>query len=146
MSDVRVYLCFEPDQSSCAERLSGPGWVNDDLSLYNERTRMAPQSAAAEPIKARLREQIDACDVFICIIAQTTFLNDWVNWEIETARLRPNRRGMVGVLLHEFDSPPPGMVGAGTIFVPFKRDAVEQGIAWASAQENPTDDFVIEKD
>jgi hypothetical protein len=146
MSDVRVYLCFEPDQAICAERLGGLSCTNADVAAYNARTEVAIQSPAAEPIKERLREQIHASDVLVCIISQTTFLSAWINWEIETAKARKDRRGMVGILLHEFDSPPAGMVDAGSIFVPFKRDAVEQGLAWAAGQVNPTEDYFIEKD
>lgn len=143
---IQLFVCYEADQAVCAERLDSWPHANADIDAYVAREGVRPGSPEAEPFKARLREQIAGAGVLVCIISQTTFLNEWINWEIETARAQPARRGMVGILLHEFDTPPPSMLNAGSIFVPFKRDAVEQGIAWAAAQKNPVDDFMIEKD
>lgn len=139
-----LFVCFEPDQEICIERLGAWPHTNADRAAYNDRLRHAVASAAADPIKARLREQIFAADVTVCVISQTAFLNDWIAWELETAKSKPNRNGLVGIMLSDLHPQPPAMHHAGTMFVPFKRDAVEAAIEWAIANPPTDQDFTLE--
>ncbi len=139
-----LFVCFEPDQELCTERLAAWPHTNADRAAYNERLRFPVDSADAEPIKARLRGQILSADVTVCLISQTAFLSEWIAWELETAKSKPNRNGLVGIMLGDLHPHPPAMHHAGTMFVPFKRDAVEAAIEWAVANPPTDQDFTLE--
>ena len=142
---VKVFVCFEPDQALCAEQLVAWQQMNSNLARYNARITLEPDSEEAKPIKRQLREQIIAADVTICLIGQTTFLSDWISWELDTSKARPNPNGLVGIKLHEFDAPPEAMLNSGTIFVPFRRDAIAEAVDWAAQNRGGVEDFLLEE-
>ncbi len=143
---VRVYLCFEPDQRICAEKIDAWPRTNSDFDEYERRQAVSLDSAESEPIKRALLGQIHEADVTICIIAGPTFMNPWINWELEQSKSAPNRNGLVGVLLMDYFEPPPAMVDSGAIFVTFKRDALERAVAWAVEEERTTEDYTLQDD
>jgi hypothetical protein len=141
---VQVFLCFEPDQRVCAEKIDAWPPTNSDLEAYDRRMGCPVDDHAAEAFKSILRSQIHAADVTICIIAGPTFLNPWIAWELEASKSAPKRNGLVGVLLKDFYEPPPAMTGSGAIFVPFKRDAIERAVAWALEEVRTTEDYTLQ--
>ncbi len=128
----KIYICHEPDDGGLAVRLDAWPRTNSDLTLYDARQRIPIGAKDVDEIKNRLAELMAQARVFVCLISQATCFDDWVNWEIAAARGLMRPPGMVGILLHEADVPPPGMVDAGAIFVPFSRDKVERAIEWAA--------------
>lgn len=142
--DIRLYVCFEPEQASFANRLDGWPHTNSDRDFYNARLDVPVGDPEAEPIKEKLRQQIYQADVTVCIIGQTTFLNDWITWELNTAKTRPDRNGLVGIMLHEFDTHPPAMLNSGSMFVRFKQNAVEEAVQWAVTNPPTDHDFMLE--
>ncbi|MCG8404656.1 MAG: TIR domain-containing protein [Phycisphaerales bacterium] len=142
--NVKLYVCFEPDQRPCAERLDGWSHTNTDRDLYDSRQEMKVESPEAAPMKEALRQQIHEADVTVCIISQTTFLNDWMTWELNTAKAKPDRNPLIGIILHEFNTHPPVMLNSGTMFVYFKRDAVEEAVHWAVTNKPTDQDFMLE--
>lgn len=141
-----IFVCCEPDCQGCAERLDGWTHTNHDKALYDGRTDVAVESEAAEPIKRILRQQIQAAEVTVCLISQTTCLDAWIAWELKTAKVRPDRNALVGIVLDTRNPYPPAMVDSGTIFVSFKQDQVERAIEWALTQHDTSDDFTLQDD
>lgn len=127
----KIYICHEPDNGGLAGHLDAWRRTNDDPALYDAREGTPIASKEADVIKSRLIAMLSQSDAFVCIISQGACFDEWVNWEIAAARSLDRPPGMVGILLHEADVPPPGMVDAGAIFVPFSRDKVERAIDWA---------------
>ncbi len=148
---IRVYVCYEPDQRLCADRLDSWPLTNGDLDEYDRRVQVSVDSAAAEPLKAALAQRIRSADVTICVIGTETSLSDWIAWELSVSRSETGRgggearrNGLVGIVLHEYDRHPPAMVDSGAIFVRFKRDLVERAVLWAVAEPHSSDDFTLE--
>jgi len=138
-----IFVCYEPDLQSLADRLDAWPHANADKPVYNDRTNTPCESPAADPIKKTLRQQIESAQVAVCLISKTTHADEWINWEIETAKSAPQRTGLVGILLHEYNRPPPPMVHSGAIFIYFKRDQVERAIEWAATEHPTTEDFIL---
>lgn len=141
---IRVYLCYEPDQRLCADRLDSWPVTNADLDAYDTRARTPVNSAEAEPIKEAMMRKIKEADVTICIIGPETHANEWVAWELAVSKSEPDRNGLVGIVLHEYDRHPPAMVDSGAIFVRFKRDLVERAVRWALEEPHTSDDFTLQ--
>ena len=135
---ISIYVCFEPERQAYAERLDTWPRTNEDLDSYNRRFSVDVDSPEAEPIKVRLRAQIEQADVTVCVIAASTCGDPWIAWELEVAK-----SGLVGVTLNEYDVHPPAMVDCGAIFVAFKRDLVERAVRWALAERHTSDDFTL---
>lgn len=143
---TKIFVCFEPHYLGCAERLDAWPHANHDLALYNRRVEVPVESEAAESIKQVLREQIREAAVTVCLISQSACSDGWIAWELETSKSGPERNGLVGVVLHEYDTHPPAMVDSGAIFVAFKRDTVERAIEWALTERHTTEDFTFRED
>lgn len=141
---IRVYLCYEPDQRLCADRLDSWPVTNADLDAYDRRVQTPANSPEAGPIKEGLAGQIKAADVTICIIGPETHASEWIAWELEVSRSEPERNGLVGIVLHEYDRHPAATEDSGAIFVRFKRDLVERAVRWAVEEPHTTDDFTLQ--
>lgn len=139
--DVKVYLCFDPEQLSCAEKLLEFPVVNHDLAAYVARAAVPIDSPEAEPHKRATREQLARCNIVLCIISYLTAQSDWVNWELQTARALIPRPYFVGVLLHEHDEIPEPMRNAGGMFTRFRRQNVAAAIDWVMTEKKTTDDY-----
>ena len=142
----KIFVCFESHYQACAERLDAWSHTNHDKAFYNRRVDVPVESEAAESIKEVLRAQIHEADVTVCFISQTTCFDDWIAWELETSKIGPDRNGLVGITLHEHDTPPAALVDSGTMFVPFKQDAVESAIKWALTEHDTSEDFTLQDD
>jgi|GEM_PF-1440931 hypothetical protein len=142
-ASTRIFVCFEPHYQGCAERLGAWAHTNQDRAFYNRRLEVPVNSPAAEAIKRVLRAQIKEAEITVCLISQSTHHDEWIAWELETSKSGPDRNGLVGVVLHEFDAHPPAMVDSGAIFVSFKQDAVERAIDWALRERHTSDDFTL---
>ena len=140
---ISIYVCFEPARQAYAERLDTWPWTNEDLDSYNRRVSVAVDSREAEPIKVRLRQQIEQADVTVCVIAASTCGDPWIAWELEVSKSSAEPNGLVGVTLHEHDAHPPAMVDCGAIFVAFRRDLVERAVRWALDERHTSDDFTL---
>lgn len=140
--ETTVYIAYEPHHDVVAERIDRWPITNIEPEAYAAKEALT--GAAAEAMRGRLRLAIHAADVFICIVSQTACIDEWIEWEIETAKDRPNRRGMVGIMLDDLYPHPPGMLNAGSIFIPFKRTYLEDAVSIASEMVNPTEDVVLE--
>ncbi|MEE8169336.1 MAG: TIR domain-containing protein [Phycisphaerae bacterium] len=143
---TKIFVCFESHYQACAERLNAWTHTNHDKAFYNRRVDVPVESAAAESIKRVLREQIQEAQVTVCLISQTTSLDDWIAWELETSKTGPDRNGLVGVILRDHGAYPPALVNSGTMFVPFKHDSVEAAIEWALTEHDTSEDFTLEDD
>ncbi len=140
----RIFVCYEPDLQSLADRLDAWPNTNADRSAYNNRANTPFDSPAAELVKQSLRAQIESAQVTVCLISKTTHSDEWINWEIETAKSAPRRNGLVGILLHEYNRPPAPMINSGAIFIYFKRDQVERAIEWAATEHPTNEDFILQ--
>jgi hypothetical protein len=145
-ANVKVYMCFEPDQRLCAEKIDSWPRTNSDLDDYDRRLRTPVDGPDARLVQDVLRRQIHNADVTICIIAGPTYLNPWIAWELETAKASPRRMGLVGVLLKDYVEPPLPLRNCGAIFVPFKRDALERAVQWALEGERANEDYTLSDD
>ena len=139
----KLYVCFEPHYGACVDKLDAWPHANSDRAFHNSRADVLVDSADAEPIKGVLRKQIAEARVVVCFISQTASLDEWIAWELETAKAATNRAGLVGVLLHEHAVYPLAMVNCGAIFVPFRKDMVARAIEWAATERHTSDDFTI---
>lgn len=140
----KIFVCFESHYQGCADRLDAWTHTNQDKAFYISRTDVPVESPAAEPIKQILQEQIHKADVTVCLISQTTCLDDWIAWELKTSKTGPDRNGLVGILLHEHGTHPPAIVDSGATFVPFKRDVVELAIESAMTADDTSGDFRVQ--
>lgn len=138
-----IFVCFESDQSISAQRIDGWERTNADLAEYSARTNTPINAPAAEAIKARVAAQIAAADVIVCVIGPTTWLCDWVTWELKTAKSSPRRKGLVAVMLHDRDLPPQELQGCGAVFVRLRREQLEGAIVYAQQVPDTTDDFMF---
>lgn len=127
-----------------ADRIQGYPLGQSDFDAYDARCDAPPDAPASSSMKDLLASQIRASDVLVCVIGQTTFLDPWVDWEIRTYLGKPNRHGLVGIMLHDLNTPPPAMVGKGSIFINFKKDAFEAAVEAAHQATDLTEDFVID--
>lgn len=143
VSDASIYVCFEPDQTIIAERITDWRRTNDDLEEYCAREDVPINSPQAEPIKARLAKQIDEADVLICIVGATTWLSDWVTWELKTAKAASERKGLVVILLHEKDLPPTDVQNSGAVFIRFRREQLDGAIVYSRQVPDVTDDYMF---
>ena len=143
VSDASLYVCFEPDQSVAAERISEWRRTNANLEEYRARVDTPIDSPEAEPIKARLGTQIASADVVICIIGPTTWLNDWVTWELQMAKTASPRKGLVAILLHEKDLPPTEIQNSGAVFIRFRREQLDGAIVYSRQVPDTTDDYMF---
>lgn len=139
--DVKVYLCFDPEQLSCAEKLLEFPVVNHDLTAYVARAAVPIESPGAEPHKRATREQLARCNIVLCVISYLTAQSDWVNWELQTARDATPRPLFVGVLLHEYDEIPEPMRNAGGMFTRYRRQNIAAAIDWVMTEKKTTDDY-----
>ncbi len=139
-----LFLSYEPDQRLVADRLSDWRLANDDLAAYDARTAAPPDDAASAQRCESIRRQIESADVLACVIGQTTFLDKWVDWEIRTFVAKPGRHGMIGIMLHDLNTPPTAMVDHGSIFIKFKKDAMEAAVQAAMEMVDSDEDFVVE--
>ena len=143
---TKIFVCFEAHHQACAERLDAWPHTNHDKAFYNRRVDVPVESAAAESIKQVLRGQIQEAEVTVCLVSQTTCLDAWIAWELETSKTDPGRHGLVGILLHDHANPPPAMADSGAMFVPFKQDAVDAAIKWALTEHHTSEDFTLQDD
>lgn len=142
---MSVFLCYEPDHRTVANALCEFGPTQTSLNGYDARIAHSPDSAASDADRRRMTDEIQAADVLICIVGQTTFLDPWVNWEIQQFKARPDRKGMVGVILHKLFTPPQSMANAGSIFCNLKRDKVAMAVETAMELDDLSEDYAIEE-
>lgn len=144
-ADLKIYVCYEPDQSFHARRIDG--WTRTDLDVADleARVRLRPDAAGAdaEQLRAALRAAIETADVVVCLISQSASIDPWIEWDLRAARACTPPRPLVGVLLDEFNAHPPAMVNCGAVFVPFRRDTVDRAIRWAFELQAKEDDFML---
>ncbi len=143
MTNTRIYVCHESQDSVYAERLSDWRQTNVDPAVYDQRERFAPDDPAAESLRAALRSAIRDADVMVCVLSQGTARSAWIDWEIRQARADGATIPLVGVELQEHVRHPPAMVGVGAIFTPFRRDAIERAIQWAVSERPLSGDFSL---
>ena len=146
LPDIRIYISYEPEAGLQAGRIDG--WVRSgpDEAVHAGRGQTGPADDTP-PCRARraaFKAGIQAADVVVCVISQTASIDPWIDWELRTARACAPPRPLVGVLLHEFNVPPPAMVDCGALFVPFRRDTVDRAIRWAVDMQATADDFTLE--
>lgn len=82
-------------------------------------------SLSASYIKGKIREKIRLASVTICLIGHTTYMSEWVAWEIETSVEEGNR--LIGVRLHRnfyADIPPRGLVSRNAPIVDWQIDEI----------------------
>lgn len=141
---MSVFLCYEPEQRPAAEPLCEFGPAQANLDDYDARVKIAPDDDAAATVRQRVAAEIAAADVLVCLVGQTTFLSPWITWEIEQYLAKPNRNGMVCIILHKLYSPPIALKDAGTVYCNLKRDKVAMAIETAQSLDDLTDDYAIE--
>jgi Thoeris protein ThsB, TIR-like domain len=140
-----LYLCYEPDHRMIADAIVDFPIIQPDLDRYDARIARNPETEESANMCRTIEEQISASDVLICVIGQTAFLDPWISWEIETYVRKPERHGLIGIMLHDLNTPPAGMIGKGSIFINFKKDALWAAIDAAMQATDLTEDFVIDE-
>lgn len=141
-SAVQIYVCHEPDDDIYAGRLNEFPHTNGGAE-YALRAGVGAGLPAATALKAKLREQIRAADVVVCVISQGTARDSWVDWELREARSSTPRKGIVGVKLAEHVRIPPAMTDCGAIVVPFRRTTVERAVEWSLKESHTSGDFTL---
>jgi hypothetical protein len=139
---VTIYVSHEPDLEVLARRLDNWPKLNAGECMAG-RAALDPAGPESAALRDRLAGFIRAADVFICLISRTCFADPWMLWELRQAVGASPRPGMVGILLHEHARHPAGIDDRGAIFVPFRRDAVQEAIAWAATNRPAAGDFTL---
>lgn len=140
-----IFLCYESHDRVLAERLVEWPRANADLAVYASRTVTSPTVRQSAGHRRRIRQQIAASDVLVCLIGEDTWRDEWVAWELHQAR-RCTRVGLVGVLLQSWHLRPDNLTNVGAIFVPFRRDRLQRAIRWAATEHFDADDFTLVDD
>ena len=76
-----VFISYQRKPSAMLANLIARELRGHGIEVYLDTERM--DSAGDFP--SRLSDAIRASDVFVCLVAETTFDSDWVRHEIETA-------------------------------------------------------------
>lgn len=136
-----IYVSYDATLLTIARKLDAWRWTNPPADEYAAQRRepVPVEGGPAHP----LAERIAAADVVICLIGELTRSDRWTDWELRTARAAEPPRGLVGILLQPWNVRPRAICDCGAIFVPFRRDAVERAVAWASRGTAATGDFEL---
>jgi len=62
------------------------------------------------------------------------------------SREHSREHGLVGILLKDHVDPPPEMTNCGSIFVTFRKLAVERAVAWTREGPRGDEDFTLQDD
>ncbi len=140
-----LFLSYEPDYRMIADAIVDFPLIQSDLDAYDARIATKPDAPDSVDARKAIEAQILASDVLVCVIGQTAFLDPWIDWEIRTYVNKPGRRGLVGIMLHDLNTPPAAMVEKGSIFINFKKDAMWAAVDGAMNATDLTEDFVIDE-
>lgn len=140
-NQLKVFLCFERDLQLCADKVNQWPITNADFAAYNGRIETACDDPASEPARRALSHQLNEADVLVCFIA-SMHPDPWILWELQTAKAAG--KGLVGILLKDYLEPPGIMRDCGAVFIPFKKDKVEQAVAFAAEKgRDLTEDYEL---
>lgn len=80
----RVFLSFASEDLN---HVRGLRLLKDnpdfDLEFYDQSIKTPIDSQNADYIKRVIRDQIRRSSVTVCLISETTYKSQWVNWELE---------------------------------------------------------------
>jgi hypothetical protein len=83
---MSVHICYQFRERAVADELArGVDAANAPLDDYDRRVRVQESAPDAEPLKMRLRAEIEAASALVCIVGPTTATSSWVGWEIGVA-------------------------------------------------------------
>ncbi|MGQ9889145.1 MAG: toll/interleukin-1 receptor domain-containing protein [Aggregatilineales bacterium] len=91
-----VFISYQRKPSAMLAKLIAKALRDLGLEVYLDTERM--DSAGAFP--TRLVDAIRACDVFVCLVGNTTFESEWVRREIEIAHR--HKRPMIPVFQESY--------------------------------------------
>jgi hypothetical protein len=140
-ADTPVYLCFDAEDLYAARMIRGYPLANQDLNRYVARENAPLDGAAGQSIQSQLDRQLRRARVLVCLIGPLTSENDWVAWELESAKSLGPRPGLVAAYLDERHARPSGLLDSGAVFVPFNHDHLERAVRWACTSEETREDF-----
>jgi len=142
----RIYFCYESIYRIYVDRVTS--WPSTNLGAQESerRDRLDPRTDSSAGLRDALASCIAAADVVICVIAQSTFLDEWIEWELIQAIRRSPRPGLVGILTQEHLRKPKPMTDVGAIFVPFRKDMLERAVAWSLSERHTAGDFTLHED
>ena len=128
-----------------AAKLDAWPHANADGATYDARVATSPTADTPASLAARERiaAQLAEADVLVVLISEDARTNEWLRWEIATARAAARRIGLVGVLLQPWHLRPAELRDCGAIFVPFKRDMVERAVRWAATEQHGDEDYEL---
>lgn len=121
---LRIFLCYATEDERDAGRLK---------RLLSEESRGSRFDACSaqyefhENWRRRVWEKIAACDAVACLVGETTYLSEPVNWEIEAAAAM-GKRILAYALAPSFRAAPDALRARG---VPVRRLEPEPALAVA---------------
>ncbi|UWR63461.1 TIR domain-containing protein [Phaeobacter inhibens] len=82
----RVFISFQMEDKKQVDGVRLLKWNKGyPLEFYDESVRIAYKSDDASYIRRNIRKKISRCSATVCFLGSTTYLSDWVNWELETS-------------------------------------------------------------
>ena len=130
-SEVKAYLCFENFDLPAARMIRDWPVTNDDLERYAARQDVEINTPQARTIKDVLSAQVELASVFLCLIGPLSAENEWIRWEIETAKSCSSGLTLVGVYLEKRYPWPEPLQNSGAVFTPMNRDKIQRAVMWA---------------
>lgn len=102
----RVFLSFVVEDKDLVTLFRGQAKnKNSDLEFSDYSIKDPYNSTNRDYIKSQIKPRISAASVTICLIGNTTYKSDWVDWELRVSKEVGNK--VFGVRLHSDASKDP---------------------------------------
>jgi hypothetical protein len=106
MPNRHVFLSFVAEDLTLVNLFRGQARnKNSNLTFDDYSVKVPYNSTRADYIRGRIRAQIRASSVLVCLVGRQTSRSRWVNWEIQTANQMGKR--IIGVRLRPARDPLP---------------------------------------
>ena len=129
MAKDKIFISYDYDNDKHYKNLLVAWDKNDlfDFTFYDYSIDVSVNSTDATYIKSIIRQRINSCTHFLCIVGDKTHKSGWVTWEIETAvGLGKN---IIAVKTDVSNTSPTAMLGIGASWAKsFSFDSIKTAI------------------
>jgi Thoeris protein ThsB, TIR-like domain len=95
----RVFLSFVVEDKDLVAMFRGQAKNKNSELEFSDYSVKEPYSSVNQAyIKSQIKPKISAASVTICLIGNTTYSSDWVDWELRYSQEVGNK--VIGVRLH----------------------------------------------
>jgi MTH538 TIR-like domain (DUF1863) len=131
MAKHKVFVSYDHSEDANYKRLLQAWDANEsfDFECDSRGPNVAINSADASKIKASLTTMMKSATHLLVLVGEKTADSDWVNWEIERAKMSDVKLKLAAVKLAKDNVSPAGLLGVGTSWATsFTRDRVVEAL------------------